>query len=251
MIGRLKAYAEWLACRSWIGTLISRLHGDWIRSPSVPRGFRAVHVCAPRGSVSDATRASLFWGFHEAQEIRYIERYVAPNLDVIELGASLGVVSAHIAKRLGRNQHLTCVEANPGLVALISKTIERNAPNANVEIVTSAIGYGADTVRFDVSEDVITSHVSQGGIASIEVPAIRLSAVVGSNAREFCLVCDIEGSESQILDQDAASLRGSRLMIMELHASPARSVEQMVQQIKHLGFRRRDNHGAVYVFDRL
>src|SRR4051812_45383584 len=100
ILTRLKAIVEWLACRSAIGWTVSRMHGDWISSPSVPRGVPSVRVNVPRSVVSDATRASLFWGFHEAQEVRYVERFLPDDLDVVELGASLGVVTSHIARKL-------------------------------------------------------------------------------------------------------------------------------------------------------
>src|SRR5687768_4025361 len=59
--------------------------------------------------------ASIFWGFYESAEIRFIEKYVDGKMDVIELGASSGIVSAHIVRKLNPSAKMICVEGNSNL----------------------------------------------------------------------------------------------------------------------------------------
>lgn len=232
--------------------LVSRMLGDWITSPSVPRGHAPVRVLAPRAVVSDATRASLFWGFHEAQEIRYVNAYLTPDLPVVELGTSLGVVSAHVARRLNGARKLICVEANASALALARETILVNAPGAEVVRISGAVDYiGNSSASFIVSDDLISSRLGHTGSTAIRVRSITLSAVLAeSGITDYALVCDVEGAESQILERDASSLEQCNIMIIELHAGGGTTVDAMAIEIGRLGFRCVDNHGAVHVFVR-
>lgn len=251
MIGSVKRGIEWLLCRSWIGVLVSRMQGDWVTSPSVPRGWAPVRVLAPRASVSHETRASLFWGFHEAQEIRYVSTHLPLDLPVIELGTSLGAVSAHIARHLNGGRRMVCVEANSRILSLARETILRNAPGTDVVLIPAAIDYKGETVPFAVSDDLISSHVAPGAEELSRVPAITLLSILEQfDVREYSLVCDIEGAEVQILENDLEALARCRMMVIELHATPRLSIDQMARVISAAGFERRAQHGAVFVFSR-
>jgi FkbM family methyltransferase len=251
MMGSLKRGIEWLLCRSWFGVFISRMQGDWITSPSIPRGWAPVRVLAPRATVSYATRASLFWGFHEAQEIRYVTAHLPLDLPVIELGTSLGAVSAHIARRLNGGRRMVCVEANSRILSLARETIFMNAPSTDVVLIPAAVDYRNETVPFAVSEDLISSRVAQGDELLSRVPAITLMSILEQvDVREYSLVCDIEGAELQILENDLEALARCRVMIIELHDTPTLSIDQMAQVIAAAGFHRKAQHGAVFVFSR-
>ena len=253
MITSLKLLAERILCKSIVGVALSRTLGEWITSPSVPRGVEPVKVLAPRTKVSDATRASLFWGFHEAQEIRYVTSHLTGSLPVVELGTSLGVVSAHIARRLNGANKLVCVEANGSILALARETIFVNAPNTHVVTISGAIDYsGAPASSFTVSDDLISSRLAPPGKNAVAVPNITLSAVLAeANVGDYVLVCDVEGAESQILERDTKALDRCELMIIELHPGTHTSIDEMSARIQQRGFALVASHGAVSVFRRL
>src|SRR3954464_14359033 len=75
--------------------------------------------------VADETRAALFWGFYEGSERRAALRFLRPGLPVIELGASLGFLTALIARRIAPVAQVA-VEANPALTSLLRRTLELN-----------------------------------------------------------------------------------------------------------------------------
>lgn len=251
MTSYIKRASEWILCRSIAGIALSRFLGDWITSPAVPRGFPPVRVLAPRAHVSDATRASLFWGFHEAQEIRYVRAYLTAGLPVVELGTSLGVVAAHIAQLLNGLNKLVCVEANPPLLALARETVLANSSNAEMVSLSAAVDYsGARSSSFSVSDDLISSRLATGN-NTVQVPTITLSAVLAeSGVEDYALVCDVEGAELQILENDIESLARCRMMIIELHATARASVADMAARIEGAGFNLTAQHGAVFVFSR-
>jgi FkbM family methyltransferase len=144
-----------------------------------------------------------------------------------------------------------CVEANVALEDLHGNTIRRNAPQADFSTVAAAISGANGLVGFTVSDDIIESRIGAHAAGAPEVPALRLSDVLMQfRISQFSLVCDIEGAESLLLDQDSGSLGQCKWIIIELHESPARSISQLAEQIEDLGFARVDSRGAVYVFAR-
>ena len=64
-------------------------------------------------AVSAWVRTLVFWGIYETAELRLIERHLPRDIDVIELGGSIGVIAAQIAGHLIPGTRLISVEANP------------------------------------------------------------------------------------------------------------------------------------------
>jgi len=98
-------------------------------------------VIAPR------VKAKLFLRGYEHDEIRFVKRHLRRDLDVIELGSSLGVVAAHIARKLDPGRRLVCVEANPALLKSIWTNVHQNAPHARLDVVSGAVEYPPDVIH--------------------------------------------------------------------------------------------------------
>lgn len=176
--------------------------------------------------VVPSIKASLFWGFYESPEIRFVQRYLRGDLDVIELGSSIGVVSAHIARKLNPDRQLICVEPNPYLLDQIRSNLALNAPNARYRIVHGAIDYSPGRqggVELEIGARNLGSRVaSLAGDArpTTTVPAVTLSAILAANDIEsYALVADIEGAEAALLEHEEAALARCRQLIIELHAT--------------------------------
>jgi FkbM family methyltransferase len=161
-------------------------------------------------------------GLYERAEIRFVKRYVPVGSDVVELGASLGVVSAHIAAALSPRQKLVCVEANSTLRELWEGVMAGAA--VDCVLVNAAVGPidGGETA-FWLDADPLCSRVSEGDSVlgqSVRVPQASLSALLRRheiNGR-FTLVADVEGAEAAfIVGDDQAALQRCEAMIIELH----------------------------------
>ena len=100
-------------------------------------------VDTSHAAISPSIKASLFWGLYESAEIRLVQRYLRPDLDVVELGSSLGVVACHIRRILSPDRRLVCVEADSSLLPILTSTLQRNACAGNLTIVAGAIDYRA------------------------------------------------------------------------------------------------------------
>lgn len=207
-------------------------------------------------AVAPHTRAEMLWGMYESAERRLVCGHLRAGLDVVELGASLGVVSSHLARRLGPGRKLVCVEANPRLTRAIETNVRRNAPGARFEVVAAAVAYGADHVQIELGEDTTMGRVASGGPGGgVRVPAITLSRLLAERAvGDYALVMDIEGAEAAILAEDAAALARCQQIVAELHPverdGRALGQEDLARQIEALGFRRARQDGFVYLFER-
>jgi FkbM family methyltransferase len=170
-------------------------------------------------------RAELFWNIYERTECVYIKQYLAGSDLVIELGAGLGVSSAHIATGLAGGAQLLCVEANPALLSSLERNVAAHVQRHGVhsKVVNAAVGRDGQRSVLDVHGDPLVSRVSEAADAGAEVVAIRArslnSLVQEIGARPYDLVCDIEGAEAHfIVGEDRSGLRLCRRLIIELHS---------------------------------
>lgn len=247
MFTPLKVAIARTACRPTIGRAIARLYGD--RIPL--RGFR---FQTGSSAIAPTTKAQLFWGFYESSERRLLARHVAGDLDVVELGSSLGVVSTFVASRLRPGRRLVGVEANDALIPLALGNIAANLPDVPVSIEHGAIHYGAETVSFEIGAESVGSRLGTGDRA-VTVPAIRLSDLLRTHGIDrYDLVSDIEGAEAEVLRFDAEALRGCRSIVIELHhvTEDGRDLtpDDLLGRLQALGFTLIERHGPVCALTR-
>lgn len=250
----MKKFLFKILCSKALGKFIY-----WVNKGRIPcvrwKGFRFV---MPKEYSSYMNHASVFWGFYESAELRLINKYLSPNLPVIELGGSLGIVSSHIISRL--KQPFTIVEANPMLIETIrSNTENYNHHHVTVQIVNKAISYSGNSVSFAVSDNNTESSIidrSETGVNNrniISVPATTLTAL----AREipsFTLVCDIEGAEVELLLKDREALGKCRYLFMEVHKTSFENnnytQKDVVELLQQQGFQLKEHDGHVVYMEK-
>ena len=148
----LKKVAASVLCSPLTGRLLGLVFGG-----RIPHRGARIEV-PPHGD--PRVIAALFWGTYESAEIRFVRAHLQGDLDVVELGSSLGGVSSEIARRLQPGRQLVCVEANPDLLGILGRNLQRNAPHVQVQLVHGAINYcGRPEVEFAIGESNLSSHV--------------------------------------------------------------------------------------------
>ncbi len=243
---RVKRFVELALSHPALGRLVGALLRDDIR-------IRGCRIDTSGDVVAPAAKAALFFGLYEKSEIRFVRRHLARDLDVVELGASLGVVSSHIAQHLAPQRRLVCVEANPRLLERARANVLRNAPGASVAFVHGAIDYsrgGGDTAAFSLSEGNLSSRLASPTTVGtvVSVPRVTLTGVLREHGlTEYALVSDIEGAEAALLLADRDALQGCRALVIELHDAEVEGqrvgVEDSIRTIESLGFILRDRSG--------
>lgn len=199
-------------------------------------------------------------GSYEAKEARFIQAYLPPGSVVLELGASLGIVSSVILGR--RPARLVSYEAVPQLANIARQLVAHNHPNAPWELVPCAIAEeGALEVAFAWSAD----H-SQGGavatgagperVGNLRVPASSLADVIARHGLPDAswLVMDIEGMELGLARRQSAALRHFVGIIVECHdveeGGHPLTHAQVLAEILGVGFDLVDRRGKVSVLRR-
>lgn len=206
---------------------------------------------------SPQVRAQLFWHIYEGAEIRMIRRHLRGTSTVVELGASLGITSAHIVSLLASGGRMLCVEANPYLVDGLRERITSFSRDAVVDVLNAAITSNVGMASLSLGVNNVDSHLSDGRPESrcVTVPATTLRHLLTSHSiEEYDLVSDIEGSEASFLLGDPDALAGCRRAVLELHESTYNgqlfSPLDLIDAAKAQGFRVADRHGPVVALER-
>lgn len=210
--------------------------------------------------IAPTTTAALFWKTYESAEIRFIQEYLPEELDVLELGSSIGVLSCFIRKRLCKEARLICVEAHPDLTQHIPLNLKLNELLHNVYILNKAIDYEqANSVYFSPGESCTTGKVTGTKLrppGSISVRRVTLSSLISAfQIDNYVLVADIEGHEIQIIRRDKEALNNCQHLFIELHPTVYEghrvSADDMLKElVDTLGFDLRDRYGNVVYLTR-
>lgn len=241
----IKVFIAKLLTSSIIGRFIGGISGGIIKK----------HGCrfyVKSSEISPEIVASIFWGFYESAEIRFIKKHLRSDLSVIELGTSIGVISS--ISRLINKELLICIEANPDLIPIIKKNFEMNNIS-NYKIINAAIGsINKQRLYFLKGSNNISGIISETSSKdSIEIPIVRLSEIISKNfIHEYILISDIEGAEIFILENDEVALLNCKQIIIETHNTNLGNKEiassTTINKIINLGFTIADQYGPNLVF---
>lgn len=191
---------------------------------------------------------AILTGSYERPERELSKKWLPPDLPVIELGGSYGIVSHTLRKHLNDDARLIILEANPDLIDICRNNVEQAGAD-KTEVVQAALAYGQYMVRFTVTSGLHTSHVAIGGETvgetsdrEIEVPAITLAGLLTEKGidGDYGLVCDIEGGEFDLFLNDVEALSRCALAIVELHPDPfvrrGESTSAFLESVSAAGF---------------
>jgi FkbM family methyltransferase len=252
----MKTIVRDLLCSNITGGLILRVYPN--RIPDIR--WRPYKFVVQRKGVSKKIAAMLFWGFYESAEIRFIHQYFKGDTDVVELGGSMGIVSSHLASLQQNGKKLVIVEANPALIDTLEENVNSyRKPGSFVKVYNKAVSYTGQEIALKITEDstesAISNQTNEGQF--VKVSTIKLSDLVMENQLEnFTMVCDIEGAEAEIINEDFDSLRKCKNLFIELHETNYQdkiySINDLVTLIidKHR-FVHVDQYGPVFYFSRV
>ena len=143
-------------CDPVVGSLIARAYSDLIPSHGLVFNTRSPLI-------ADGTKAAIYWGLYERDELRFVSRYLGDHPTVVELGSSIGVVACHIRRKIGPTRRLICVEASPQLSELLARNLKLNGLDHNVTILNKAIAYSNEDdgeVAFELGRGSASGRIS-------------------------------------------------------------------------------------------
>lgn len=219
--------------------------------------YHGCEVTVPE-SAGLGVRNSLLRNRYEDDESAMIIRHLPAGLPVIELGGSLGVVSALVRSRIGASPRHVIAEANPDLVEICAANAKIGALDGVTDVVNAAIFYNAPFARFRLSPDIHSSALDHGGGRGrvVDVPSVTLADLykrLGSPDR-FSLVSDIEGAEYAVFEREAQTLAHVTTAIIEVHPGEFERLGGSLAAFKErafaLGFRLEETRADVLVLKR-
>jgi FkbM family methyltransferase len=246
MIKTLKLLTIKILTSDSVGRIIRRIYHN-----RIPNNSRIIYTYSP--FITNRVVSLLYFNAYETAELRFIKKYLRTDLPVVELGASIGVVSMQIAAKTKENVY--CIEANPNLIDTIRKNFNQNHLT-NFSVFNYIIANSAEPYYFIPWGDNTTGQISNvNHPESTPVPSVSLTDFLHEkNIGEFILVSDIEGAEIQLLKDDSASFKECRQIIIELHDKEFKNerftVNNMVDLFIKLGFRVVDRFGPNIVFEK-
>tara|TARA_Y100000815_G_scaffold172409_2_gene156934 strand:- start:90052 stop:91599 length:1548 start_codon:yes stop_codon:yes gene_type:complete len=184
-------------------------------------------------------------GEYEMPERSLVARHLPIDIDVVELGGSLGVVSHSIRRKIGNGPRHVIVEANKRLEPLLRRNIGISADSETTTIDLAAVWYGdSPTVDFLVDPDTPSNSVvtKKSDGETVSVPAKTLNRLLEENGIRgpYSLVCDIEGAEYDLLEKDRSALDNCVCMIVEIHPRPflssGRTIKAWLDLFRQAGF---------------
>jgi len=142
-----------------------------------------------------------FTGVHEAELTRRARKLARRGGKMVDIGANLGYFSllwaaAHVSNR--------CIafEAAPRNLEILSRNVARNGMSERIRMVPCAAAVQSGKLWFDLGPE---EQCGWGGIAAeagerrIEVDAVRVDEVVGTEEAIALLKVDVEGADAWAL----------------------------------------------------
>lgn len=148
-------------------------------------------------------------GFEES-EMALLRRLAKPGMQVIDVGANIGLYSVLLGKLVGPTGHVWGFEPFPPIVNYLKQNIELNRLN-NVTVVEKAVAEMEGSLEFQVFPEGCDVYNSLGAaerpveslraIQKTVVPVITLDAYMDRSAvREVDIIkIDVEGAEERAI----------------------------------------------------
>ena len=226
----------------WRGNIV---HVDGLRftvdHPAITRGVKALFVL----------------NRYETPEREALRTYINPTLPVIELGASIGVISCLTNKKLLHPLKHVVVEANPDLIPLLESNRERNG--CCFTVLHAGVGYSAEEVEFLISDSILASSATRMDgrfriSRTVRIPTISLQNILDKFGFTECtLICDIECGEVELVHQEIDTIKKHvSTILMEIHNTTLdqQTVDSVVRTLNDAGFTLAHRIRKTYIFTR-
>jgi FkbM family methyltransferase len=202
----------------------------------------------PKDVTTRSFRSCFLLGTYEQYERELLPKFIRPGDAVLELGACLGVVSCITNRLLTDKSRHTVVEGNPLCIPALRKNRELNGCAFHVE--ACAVDSKPEVTFYLHPHFVVGGSLQRATLKPVQVPAKSLSDLEREHGPFTALLIDIEGSEREVFEESAQSLKNYRLVVAELHEwaiGPA-GVERCRQILRDSGLQCAERAGIVEVW---
>ncbi len=209
---------------------------------------------------SYGTKRALKTGNYEVSERKLLKGQIKPGDKIIEMGGSVGVLTAILGHHAGSNGFVASVEASETITAYSKTWLEAKG---NIKVLT---GFGFPVFSMNKKIKVsgfnqeggslggrVSFGVSEEGNERAECMYDIETIMQQCNMMPTMLVIDVEGTEKIIITDKPNYPASVRVVLMEMHTymygEDAR--KQIIQRIVDEGFRVVNDDNDVYLFERV
>lgn len=151
----------------------------------------------------------------ERDEVRMISKFITPNSVVLELGASLGLVSCLTNQKIGTTDTHVVVEAHPALITVLQSKKELNQSSFHIE---HGIVSKSSDGTFYIHELVVGGSAVRKTGTRVNVPVVSMDQLETKCKTKFSiLICDVEGGELQLIEEFPEFFERVETVIIEIH----------------------------------
>jgi len=171
--------------------------------------------------ISTRVKARFLLRTWETETRLLLNKYLPPDIPVIEFGGSVGVVACVTNARMDAPERHVVVEANPHAADILEHN--RSLNGCRFEIVRGALAYGGDEVLFRLDKRIhvgkVVENAPPASANTISVPALSLASLLDSHGfARVALIADIEGAEHDLVAYEGDVLRESvEWLFVETH----------------------------------
>jgi FkbM family methyltransferase len=198
-------------------------------------------------------------GDYETPERILVKAFIRPGMKVLELGASLGIISTFIARQIGSAGSLLSVEADSSLLPFWERNLAVNGFTGKCvhalacPIWTETVPSNLLAMKFNTCEDKLSGRVqtSADGVAQ-NLWKTALNLCTEHQFAPDALIIDIEGTETIWIELGAQMPAHVKLAIVEFHPqyTGAEKAGQCVQALMDQGFKSAGYQNHVMAFTR-
>jgi len=178
---------------------------------------------------------------HERGEVKFLESIVKESMNVIDIGANVGITTVTIARKIGKRGKLHSFEPVPEYFDILKENISSNGLE-NAKVYELAVTDQVGRAPF-YQKELSSGIVFEEGAKKSEVSTTSIDRFLsGEKIERIDLInMDCEGSELLVLKGAKETLRKNELKIFcEIHhdflKQLGQSVEELVQYLQGLEF---------------
>lgn len=200
------------------------------------------------GRPAMATATELLWQRRRAQDLAMdvVDRFATNGATAVDVGASWGLFTYHLARRVGRSGQVYSFEPHPENAPMLHKlAAARSGVHFRQVAVSDQAGYAELVVPQRHSRQVTAqSSLAHGfdgqdvDVTRIDVPTVRLDDELGPAVDVDLVKIDVEGHELAVLRGGAEMFRRCRPAILieieQRHLSVP--IDDVFRQLEELGY---------------
>ncbi len=161
---------------------------------------------------------------YEAENYNYLKSFIKPGMDVIDIGAHLGLFSTFCSKLNNGNGKIVCFEPTPGTYDILEKTLKLNHCS-NVNSVQAAVSDKEGHATFYVSHTAgcnsnsLLKNREEKELSAYDVKLMTIDSITRSYSLKPSLIkIDVEGAELDALKGGIETFRQYKpVLILGLH----------------------------------